>query len=422
MDIEKLLFESFQTAYQTALPGICLPPFIPKPPTTGKLIVVGAGKASAAMAQSFEAHYDGPIEGLVITRYGFSKPTSHIKIIEASHPVPDENGLRAAKDMLDLLENADETDTVLCLISGGGSSLLSRPIDGVSFENLQDLQRALLNSGADITEMNIVRKHLNVALGGGLAQAAGKSKLITLAISDVVGDDPGTIASGASVPDLSTLSEAQAILERYSISVPSDISAALKAPNNETPKPDDPIFDGHKYHLIATPANALNAAKEHFERAGYHALIWDAEVEGDTEDAALNHAQYLQDIIDGKHNIPLPCVIISGGETTMNMKTYAKNKGGPNTHFMLKCADLLAGNGRIYGIACDTDGIDGHGDHAGAIITPETLQKSTKKKLDIKHALQERQSYKFFAALGDLIKTGPTYTNVNDYRAFLVLP
>lgn len=413
MSYRKLLLESFDHVIQSAHPDHCISKHIPKPPK-GRLIVIGAGKASAAMAAAFEDAYSGPMEGLVITRYGHAVPTRHIRIIEAAHPVPDETGQKAVGELIDLLQGAGSDDLIICLISGGGSSLLSRPVDGLSFTALQDIQRQLLGSGAAIDDVNIVRKHINIALGGGLAQAAPKTKMITLTISDVVGDDPSVIASGPTVPDPSTLNDARAILTRHNIDVP-DI---LNNQAYETPKADDPVFKHDEYHIIAKPLQSLKAAQKFWTDQGFDAEIWDAEVTGDSQAASKQHVQHVLKTID---HIKRPTAIISGGETTMTLKPN-KGKGGPNTHFMLQAALLLNKQKQVYAMACDTDGIDGDGDHGGAIITPDTLSRSQELKLNPQDFLENQNSYVFFDSLGDLVKTGPSYTNVNDYRVFLVLP
>lgn len=413
-----LLLQSFQCVTQSVLPQVCVKDFVPRPPQ-GRLIVVGAGKASAAMAAAFEQAYDGALEGLVITRYGHRVPTRHIRILEAAHPVPDAQGRQAVLQMLDLLATAQADDLVVCLMSGGGSSLLSCPVAGVSFDELQALQRGLLGSGASIAEMNIVRKHLNIALGGGLAQAAAPAKVITLAISDVVGDDPQVIASGASVGDATTLAQAKHILQRYALPVTASVEAALNNPAYETPEPEADLFTNHRYHLIATPGQALNAAQDFWQQRGFYAHIWDADLEGDTQEAAQRHINDLLSFL--KTNPPLPCAILSGGETTMTLQADS-GKGGPNAHFMLQAALLLQGHPQIYGMACDTDGIDGNGDHAGAWISPGILQRAQAKGLNPAAYLQRQDSYHFFEQLDSLVKTGPSFTNVNDYRVFLLLP
>ena len=414
------LKDSFDCVYQSAHPDVCMKTYIPPKPKNGRVIVIGAGKASAAMAQAFERHYDGELEGIVVTRYGHAKPTSHIKIMEAAHPVPDEAGVEAVNEIIKLLKTLQPDDLVICLISGGGSALLTAPVEGVNFCVLQDLNKQLLKSGAPIQEMNVVRKHLNKALGGGLAKYVGENRMITLAISDVTGDDPSIIASGATVADPSTLMDAKAILKKYEIVVDEAVRAALDNPNNETPKPDNPIFKHHEYHLIATPEQALKAAATFWNERGFNTHILDSEMQGDTNECAQKHIEFISDVYRGKTKIKLPCALLSGGETTV--KVLGSGDGGPNTQFMLQAAIALQGNAKIYAMACDTDGIDGSADNAGALITPDTLKAAIKKGLNPQAYLDDNNSYAFFASIDALLKTGPTYTNVNDYRVFLLLP
>lgn len=415
---EQLLLDSFKVVCAAAHPDACIQPFIPAPPK-GRMIVIGAGKASAAMAAAFERHYPHPVEGVVVTRYGCAVPTQHIKILEAAHPVPDEAALSAVDNIMALLATAGPEDCVVCLISGGGSALLSAPVEGVSFADLQALNTALLKSGAPIQAMNSVRKHVNRALGGGLAKAAAGTTMITLAISDVTGDDPSVIASGATVADPTTLADARAALQQYGITAPASIMQALNNPANETPKPGDETFTGHDYHLIAKPPMALRVAHNFWREQGFSVTTLSTDMEGDTNECAAQHVAYIQDRL-AKQDISLPCAVISGGETTV--RVLGDGKGGPNTQFMLQAALLLDGRKNIYAMACDTDGIDGSGDNAGALITPETLDKAAHSQVDAKACLDSNDSYRLFRAIDGLVQTGPTYTNVNDYRVFLLLP
>lgn len=420
MNVRDLFIQSFETVVSASHPDFCMQRFIPDPPK-GRLIVIGAGKATAAMAVAFENAYKGDIEGVIVTRYGHALPTRKIKIIEAAHPVPDLAGQNAVREIMKLLETAGKDDLIISLISGGGSSLLSHPVSGVSFEQLQTVQKQLLGSGASIHEMNIVRKHLNSALGGGLVRAAPNTRMITLAISDVVGDDPSTIASGPTVADSSTLSDAWNILKKYNINAADEIKRALDDPENETPKEGDPVFKDKEYHLIATPKNSLTAAQKFWQEAGFETYILNAEIEGDSENAASLHSDHIKEICAKNQAPEHPVAILSGGETTMTLNS-ANGKGGPNAHFILCAALRLAGMPRIYGMACDTDGIDGNANYAGAIITPDTLERAKSKGLDAQDFLTRQDSYSFFEQLGDAVKTGPTHTNVNDYRVFLRLP
>lgn len=420
MDFEDFLKKSFSFVYQNARPEGCIQDFIPNSSDHNRLIVIGAGKASAAMAAAFETHYDGDIEGIVVTRYGHRVPTSQIQIIEAAHPVPDTACVQAVEAIISLLETSEPEDTIICLISGGGSSLMTAPVDGLSFDVLQDLNRKLLRSGAPIHEMNIVRKHLNKTLGGGLTKYSNGAQMITLAISDVTGDNPSIIASGATVADPSTLEDARAVLERYNIDCDISVLQALDNPENETLKPTDPLFERHEYHLIATPKKSLDAAAAFWKDKGFHPHILDAEMEGDTNTCALAHVELIEKVYAKETDIPLPCALLSGGETTVHVD--GDGEGGPNTQFMLQAAIALNGRENVYGLACDTDGIDGSADNAGAIITPRTLPHALKNGLNAQKYLENNDSYNFFKAIDSLVMTGPTYTNVNDYRVFLLLP
>ena len=420
----KLLKDSFTIAYEAARAQHVIKDFIPQKPK-GRLIVIGAGKASADMAAAFEQHYHGALEGIIVTRYGHSKPTKYIDILEAAHPIPDKAGVRAVEKITSLLQSATDKDHIICLISGGGSALLSAPIDGINFEELQSLNKELLKSGAPIQDINVIRKHVNKALGGKLASYAPNAPFDTLAISDVTGDDPSIIASGATVPDPSTLSDAITIIKKHNINAPSAVIDALKNPKNETPKPNNPIFKNNSYKLIATPMKSLNAAQSFFESEGLNVELLDSEMQGDTNECAAKHTEIICSIYNGTSKIAAPkdkpLILISGGETTVKIK--GDGLGGPNTQFMLQAALLLdKHNLPVYGIACDTDGTDGTGDNAGAFITPETIRSAQKQNLDAEEYLNNNDAYHFFKSIDALIKTGPTYTNVNDYRAFILLP
>lgn len=417
LDPEALCLKSFEYMLGFARPDTVIRAHIPPPPK-GRLIVIGAGKASAAMAASFEEHYEGELEGIVVTRYGFEQPTRHIEILQAAHPVPDMAGVQAVEKIFALLDTACSDDLVINLLSGGGSALLTAPVDGVSFDDIQNLNKQLLASGADIKDMNIVRKHLNKALGGGISKALPHTPMITLSISDVVGDDPAIIASGPTVPDPYSLDDAKNILNKYEITPSASILTALNTPEHETPKPGDPLFNKHKYVFIATPSMALEAAAEFWKNHGYTPYIWDQNMEGDTNECAKKHVAFINRILSGQEDIKLPCAIISGGETTV--KINGNGIGGPNTQFMLQSAISLNGLENVFGMACDTDGIDGAGDNAGAIITPDTLTRAAEQKIKPADFLQQNNSYEFFNRIGPLVKSGPTYTNVNDYRVFLL--
>lgn len=409
------LLDSFKVVTDYAHPAQAIADFIPEPPT-GKTYIIGAGKATAAMAAAFEKHYPRPVEGVIVTRYGHKLPTQQIEVLEAAHPVPDIGGIKAVAAMIKLLEKTTENDLIICLLSGGGSALLTAPIEGVSFEDMQGLTDQLLKCGADITEINTVRRHLNIALGGGLAKAAGNTPMVTLAISDVAGDLPSAIASGPTVGDPTSLQDALNILEKYDISAPQSITNALQDPAHETPQPEDPIFENKEYRLIATPKEALEKAKTYWESHQFSTEIFGSEMTGDTNQSAKEHVSKIR---AERTQYKTPYALLSGGETTV--KVTGQGRGGPNTQFMLQAAIALDGEKGVYGMACDTDGIDGSVDNAGAYITPYTLEKAEKLGLDPEDYLMRNDSYSFFEKIGQLVITGPTHTNVNDYRVFVIL-
>jgi glycerate 2-kinase len=416
-DHRALLRSMFDAAVEAAAPARCVPPHLPAPPK-GRTIVVGAGKAAAAMAAAVEAHWRGRLEGLVVTRYGHGAPTKSIGVVEASHPVPDAAGPAAARAILDLVVNLKPDDLVLCLISGGGSALLALPGGQVTLADKQAINRALLRSGAQIGEMNCVRKHLSAIKGGRLAAAAAPARVVSLIISDVPGDDLSVIASGPTVPDATTLADARAVLEKYRIEVSPAVLKHLADPANETPKPGDARLAGVSNILIATPQSALEAGARIAERAGFTPLILGNAIEGEARECGIVHAGIaLQAAGYGQPAKP-PCAIISGGETTVTVR--GKGRGGRNAEFLLSLAVALGGRAGISALAADTDGIDGSEDNAGAIIGPDTLARAAAAGLDVKARLADNDAYSAFSALGDLIVTGPTRTNVNDFRAILV--
>lgn len=417
MNLTDLLLNSFDVVLEHSVPQNCLPECIPEP-TAGKTYVVGAGKAAAKMAQVFENHYKGEYEGMVITRYGFIASTEKLEVVEASHPNPDEQGRIATKRILEIANNAQEGDTIICLLSGGGSSLMSCPHEEIDFEEYQSLNDQLLKCGASIHEMNCLRKHLNQAFGGKLTKAAHPAKMITLSISDVAGDDPSTIASGPTVGDPTSLEEAREVIAKYELNAGPSIVAFLNDPKHETPNPDDEIFKSSEYRLIATPEKSLKAAAAFFKEKNLQPYILSTELEGDTNECASFHAALVKRILDKDEPFSKPCVLISGGETTVRVN--GSGDGGPNTQFMLKLAIDLGKDHQVYALACDTDGIDGIMDNAGAVITPDTLMRAKKQKVSAKKALDNNDSYNFFKALDDLIMPGPTHTNVNDYRAIII--
>ena len=406
----------FKAGVDAALPSLCVPAHLPPRPK-GRTVIIGAGKASGAMAKALEDAWDGPLDGLVVTRYGYRVPTERLEVIEAAHPVPDESGRDAAKRIFELVQGLTEDDLVLCLISGGGSALLALPAEGVTLEDKQAMNKALLASGATISEMNTVRKHLSAIKGGRLAAAAYPAKIVALMISDVPGDDASIIASGPTVPDPSTNEDALGIIEKYGIDVPDNMRRLLDTAE-ETPKPGDPCFENVENIMIATPQASLEAAAAVAREAGVTPVILGDSIEGESRDVALVHAGIArQCAMRGQPEQP-PCVLISGGETTITLK--GNGKGGPNTEFLLSLAIALDGMEHIYALAGDTDGVDGSEDNAGALIYPDTLARAEKAGINPKAMLANNDPYRFFKGIGDLLETGPTLTNVNDLRAIFI--
>ena len=411
--------------------GACLPP-----PPKGRTLVIGAGKAGGSMVQALEALWpaDAPLSGLVVTRYGHIPPLpeglpQRIELVEASHPVPDQAGFDAASRILALANGTTEVltadDLVLCLISGGGSSLLTLPADGLTLADKQRINKELLDSGAHIGEMNCVRKHLSRIKGGRLAAACAPAQVVTLTISDVPGDDPAVIASGPTVPDATTCAEALAILDRYRIAVSGAIRAQLEDGTLETPKPGDAVFDAHATHLIATPQQSLESAAEAARAAGIDAYILSDEMEGESREVGKVQGALARAV--AKRGMPFarPCVILSGGETTVSIRQrqpgQAKGRGGRAGEFCLGLAGALAGQSDVWALAADTDGIDGIEDNAGAFVTPDTLARAAAKDRKLVDHLDRNDAYGYFDAIDDLLVTGPTHTNVNDFRALLIL-
>lgn len=402
------------------------------PPPKGRTLVLGAGKAGASMAQAVEALWpaEAPLSGLVVTRYHHIPPRpaglpERIEVVEASHPVPDAAGLAAAQRILQLTQGLTEDDLVLCLISGGGSALLTLPAEGLSLEDKQRINRELLHSGASIGEMNCVRKHLSRIKGGRLAAACAPARVLTLTISDVPGDDPSVIASGPTVPDASTSAEALAILTRYGITVPAPVLAQLQAGALETPKPGDAVFTGHEVQLIATPRQSLEAAAEVARAAGIAAHVLSDEIEGESREVGKVHAALARSVAQHGQPFARPCVILSGGETTVTVRPQPvgspRGRGGRAGEFCLGLAQGLQGQARVWALAADTDGIDGVEDNAGACVSPDTLARAQGLGLKVEQFLDRNDAYGYFEALGDLVITGPTHTNVNDFRALLIL-
>lgn len=427
----EFLTHLYQAAVRRALPLHNTAAFLPPPPK-GRTVVIGAGKAGGAMAQAVEALWpaEAPLSGLVVTRYHHIPPRpaglpQRIEVIEASHPVPDAAGLAASQRILQQVQGLTQDDLVLCLISGGGSALLTLPAEGLTLEDKQRINKALLASGANIVEMNCVRKHLSRIKGGRLAAACAPAQVVTLTISDVPGDDPSVIASGPTVPDASTCADALAILKRYKIDVPAPVLAALEQGALETPKPGSPVFQGQAVHMIATPQQSLEAAAEAARAAGLPAYILSDEIEGESREVGKVHAALARAVAHRGQPFAKPCVILSGGETTVTVRPVPegekRGKGGRAGEFCLGLALALQGQAGVWALAADTDGIDGMEENAGAWVEPGTLARAQALGMKVERYLDRNDAYGYFQALGDLVVTGPTHTNVNDFRALLVL-
>ncbi|WP_229414594.1 glycerate kinase type-2 family protein [Zemynaea arenosa] len=410
----ELLQHLFETAVAAVDPLRIIGPHLPPRPR-GRIVVIGAGKASARMAQGVEQHYGSGVEGLVVTRYGHGAPTRQIEIIEAGHPVPDEASETAAHRILDTVRGLTEDDLVLCLMSGGGSALLSLPAPGLSVTEKRAIHKQLLRCGAPIADMNCVRRHLSAVKGGRLALACHPARVVTLVVSDVPGDDPAVVASGPTLPDGSTAAAARAILARYAIPVSPAVEAVLADPTLAAPNSDDARLARNSVTVIASAQAALDAAAAAAREAGYTPLILSNSLEGEAREVALVHAGIARQVRQHGQPLAAPCVILSGGETTVTVR--GTGRGGRNAEFLLALASALDGAPGVHAIACDTDGIDGTEDNAGALIDPGTLVRS---RFDARELLANNDGYSFFAALDDLVITGPTRTNVNDFRAILI--
>ncbi|MBB2920649.1 glycerate kinase type-2 family protein [Cupriavidus alkaliphilus] len=413
-----LLRDLFDTAVASVSASHCLPPHLPAPPK-GRTVVIGAGKAAAAMAQAVEANWQGELSGLVVTRYGHGADCRRIEVVEAAHPVPDEAGARAAQRMVELVQGLGADDLVLCLISGGGSALLAAPAPGLTLADKQAVNKALLRSGASIGEMNCVRKHLSALKGGRLALHCAPARVETLLISDIPGDDPTLIASGPTLPDATTCADALAVIAKYGIEVPANVRAHLESGAGETPKPGDARFNGHRSVTLATAQQALEAAAARARELGFEAHILSDCIEGEAREVAEVHAAIARQVAQRGQPFGKPCVILSGGETTVTVR--GKGRGGRNAEFLLALAVALDGLPGVHAIAGDTDGIDGSEDNAGAMLSPDTLTRAGARGLNARAHLENNDGYGFFAGLEDLIVTGPTRTNVNDFRAILIV-
>jgi glycerate 2-kinase len=421
------LRDLFDAALAAADPQLVIPDRL-LPPVRGRTLVVGAGKASAAMARAFEAGWAGPLEGLVVTRYGHGVPCERIEIVEAGHPVPDMAGKSAARRILELARGLGPDDQMVFLASGGGSALLALPAPGLALADKQAVTRELLRCGATIGEINTVRKHLSAIKGGRLAAAAAPAAIVTLAISDVPGDDPAVIASGPTVPDPTSFADAGAVLRKYHIGAPAAVVAHLAAAADETPKPGDRAFARACLDIVASPHASLSAAADLALARGVTPVVLSDRIEGEARDIGAMHAALALQLRAGRFRVgdrivSPPAVLLSGGETTVTIR--GAGRGGRNGEFLLTLAvalDADPGGARgIAALACDTDGIDGTEANAGAILYPDSTARAGAQGIAAKAALAANDAYGFFAALGDLVVTGPTLTNVNDFRAILVV-
>ncbi|MFY7867738.1 glycerate kinase type-2 family protein [Roseateles sp.] len=423
-----LLCHLFDVAVRRALPAAVLAAHLPAPPRRGRTLVLGAGKAGGAMAQALEAAWprDMPLSGLVLTPYGHCPPDyrpQRIELMYAAHPVPDAAGLAGAARLMQMTQGLSPEDLVICLISGGGSALMCLPAPGLSLADKQAVNRALLRSGASIDEMNCVRKHLSAIKGGRLAAACSPAQVLTLLISDVPGDDPALIASGPTMADPSRCADALAICQRYAIALPDAARAGLESGAFETPKPEDPVFAGHQWRMLATPRQSLQAAAEAARGLGLNAYVLSDSIEGESREIGAMHAALARSV--ARHGEPFakPCVLLSGGETTVTVRSgpHPLGQGGRATEFLLGCALALDGEPGVYALAADTDGIDGVGNNAGAVLTPSSLARARALGLKARSELEAHNARGFFEPLGDLVSPGPTFTNVNDFRALLIL-
>jgi glycerate 2-kinase len=414
---QHLLRSMFDAAIAAALPARCLPQHLPPRPA-GRVVVIGAGKASAEMARVVEQHWDGELSGLVVTRYGYGVPCSRIEIAEAAHPVPDQAGHDAARRMLRMVEELGPDDLVLCLISGGGSALLSLPAPGISFEDKQAVNRALLACGATISEINCVRRHLSAIKGGRLAAACHPAKVVTLLISDVPGDDPIDIASGPTVGDPTTCADALAIIKRYGIEVPESVLALLNSGEAESVKPDDVRLAGVQTIMVTNPQMALQASAEVAQLADIPVHILGDSIEGEARDVAKVLAGITHQVVRHGQPFSAPCILLSGGETTVTVR--GTGRGGRNVEFLLSLAISLNGQPGVYALACDTDGVDGQEELAGALLDPGTLTRAWTMGIHPAERLAQNDGHGFFEAIGDSVVTGPTLTNVNDFRAIFI--
>ena len=415
----ELLTRLFEAAIEAAQPVHCLRRFLPEAPR-GRLLVIGIGKASASMAKAFEDHWSGPFTGLALTRYGYQLPCERFEVIEAAHPVPDEAGLFVSQRIMTMVSGLTADDTVLFLISGGGSALLTLPYEGISLADKQAVNRELLRSGANICEMNVIRRHLSAIKGGRLAAACHPARVISLLISDVPGDSPVDIASGPTVADPTTCGDALALVKRYGMNLPPSAMAVLESGRGESIKPGDTRLARTETHLITTPQMALEAAAQVARAVGITPYILGDSIEGEARDVGKVMAGLARQVATHQQPFTPPCVLLSGGETTVTLR--GKGRGGRNVEFLLSLGISLDGFEGVYALAGDTDGVDGVEEIAGAYLAPDSLQRAWAKGIHPKEALADNDGHGFFSALGDSIVTGPTLTNVNDFRAILIQP
>ncbi len=413
----KLLEDLYRTAVAAADPGRAIAANLPSKPK-GKTIVVGAGKASAQMARAFEEAWGEPVDGLVVTRYGHAVPTAHIEIVEASHPVPDEAGYLAARRVMAKVHGLSHDDLVVALISGGGSALLPAPGPGLTFEDEQAVTRALLSSGMPITVMNMIRNEVSAIKGGRLAALAAPARMATLIVSDVAGDNPAMVASGPTVPMSASRAEVRHLIALHGLELPPSVTALLASHDNEAPRPDDPRFAGNSVHIVASAALSLDAAAEHARAQGIEAHILSDAIEGESRDVATVMAALAREVALRNRPFSRPCVLLSGGETTVTVR--GKGKGGRNAEFLLAFALAIEGIDGISAIAADTDGIDGSEDNAGAFADGTSAMRMRAAGIDPRAALANNDAWTAFHTVGDLLVTGPTGTNVNDFRAIVV--
>jgi glycerate 2-kinase len=416
----ELLLALFDAMVAEATPARILPSRLPEPPR-GRTVVVGAGKAAAAMAAAVEAHWPGPLSGLVVTRYGHSVPCKRVEVVEAGHPLPDAGGASAATRMLALVRGLSADDLVLALLSGGGSALLTLPAPGLSIADLQEVNRQLLISGATIGDINCLRKHLSAISGGRLGAACSPARVVTLLISDVPGDDPAVIASGPTVADPTTFADARAVAERHRLQLPDAVRRHLEAARDETPKPGDRALREGEIVMLATPSGALEAAAARARAAGLEAIVLGAELQGEARELAAAHADLIRTLRIRREPGAPPAAVLSGGETTVTVK--GRGRGGRNTEYLLALGLALEtahGDPGVFALAADTDGIDGTEDNAGAFLRPDSMKLAVDAGLDPRALLEVNDSHGFFKKLGDLVITGPTLTNVNDFRAALL--